>query len=208
MAEFKVGYFVGSLSSKSINRLLAKALVRVAPQELQLTEIPFGICRSIATTTKELPAGREGIQGRHSRGGCGAVRDARVQPVNPGWAEECDRLGEPAVRQERVRPEAVGRHRNVAGQDRHGGGAAASPQHAGVLQLATDECDRSVHPVRGRLITMLARSQTSPTKSSSRTTWRSSTGSLPECTQCCREMPRVRMGLVSGPCPVVTVHMT
>jgi chromate reductase, NAD(P)H dehydrogenase (quinone) len=41
MAEFRVGYFVGSLASKSINRLLAKAVVRVAPQELHLTEIPF-----------------------------------------------------------------------------------------------------------------------------------------------------------------------
>ena len=41
MAEYKVGYFVGSLATKSINRLLSKALVRVAPPELQLTEIPF-----------------------------------------------------------------------------------------------------------------------------------------------------------------------
>src|SRR5688500_12913942 len=41
MAEFKVGYLVGSLATKSINRLLAKALVRVAPPELQLTEISF-----------------------------------------------------------------------------------------------------------------------------------------------------------------------
>ena len=31
MAAYKVGYFVGSLSSKSINRLLAKALGRLAP---------------------------------------------------------------------------------------------------------------------------------------------------------------------------------
>ena len=41
MTSFKVGYFVGSLASASINRLLAKALVRVAPSELQMTEIPF-----------------------------------------------------------------------------------------------------------------------------------------------------------------------
>jgi chromate reductase len=41
MAGFKVGYLVGSLAAKSINRLLAKALVRVAPPELQLTEISF-----------------------------------------------------------------------------------------------------------------------------------------------------------------------
>jgi chromate reductase len=41
MPEFKVGYLVGSLATKSINRLLAKALARVAPAELQLTEISF-----------------------------------------------------------------------------------------------------------------------------------------------------------------------
>ncbi len=41
MAIYKVGYFVGSLSSTSINRLLAKALGRLAPPELALTEIPI-----------------------------------------------------------------------------------------------------------------------------------------------------------------------
>ena len=41
MATYKVGYFVGSLASTSINRLLAKALVRLAPPELQFKEISF-----------------------------------------------------------------------------------------------------------------------------------------------------------------------
>jgi chromate reductase len=41
MSSFKVGYFVGSLATASINRLLAKALVRLAPSELQMTEISF-----------------------------------------------------------------------------------------------------------------------------------------------------------------------
>src|SRR5437870_11171792 len=41
MATYKVGYFVGSLSSTSINRLLANALGRLAPPELVLTEIPI-----------------------------------------------------------------------------------------------------------------------------------------------------------------------
>jgi len=41
MVTYKVGYFVGSLSSTSINRLLAKALVLLAPPELTLTEIPI-----------------------------------------------------------------------------------------------------------------------------------------------------------------------
>jgi chromate reductase, NAD(P)H dehydrogenase (quinone) len=41
MASYKVGYMVGSLSSTSINRMLAQALVRLAPPELQLVEIPI-----------------------------------------------------------------------------------------------------------------------------------------------------------------------
>jgi chromate reductase len=41
MATYKVGYFVGSLSSTSINRLLAKALVRLAPTDLHMVEIPI-----------------------------------------------------------------------------------------------------------------------------------------------------------------------
>jgi chromate reductase len=39
MDTFKVGYFVGSLAAASKNRLLAKALIRLAPSELAFTEI-------------------------------------------------------------------------------------------------------------------------------------------------------------------------
>ena len=38
---YKVGYFVGSLSSKSINRLLSKALIKLAPEDLEFEEIVF-----------------------------------------------------------------------------------------------------------------------------------------------------------------------
>jgi chromate reductase len=41
MATFTVGYFVGSLATRSINRLLARALVKSAPPELVMAEIPF-----------------------------------------------------------------------------------------------------------------------------------------------------------------------
>ena len=41
MNAYRVGYFVGSLATTSINRLLARALVRLAPPELEMTEIPF-----------------------------------------------------------------------------------------------------------------------------------------------------------------------
>jgi chromate reductase len=41
MPTYKVGYFVGSLSSTSINRELSKALIRLAPDDLEFQEIPI-----------------------------------------------------------------------------------------------------------------------------------------------------------------------
>lgn len=41
MTTYNVGYFVGSLYSKSINRVLSKSLIRLAPEELSFTEIPI-----------------------------------------------------------------------------------------------------------------------------------------------------------------------
>jgi chromate reductase len=42
MDTYRVGYFVGSLAKGSINRILATALIGVAPPELEFTEIGIG----------------------------------------------------------------------------------------------------------------------------------------------------------------------
>jgi chromate reductase len=42
MSSFNVGYIVGSLSSTSINRILSRALIRLAPNDLAFSEIPIG----------------------------------------------------------------------------------------------------------------------------------------------------------------------
>ncbi len=42
MKTYRVGYLVGSLSSTSINRVLSKALIRVAPRDLEFVEVPIG----------------------------------------------------------------------------------------------------------------------------------------------------------------------
>ena len=42
MRTYRVGYFVGSLSSTSINRVLATALIELAPDDLEFIEIPIG----------------------------------------------------------------------------------------------------------------------------------------------------------------------
>jgi chromate reductase len=41
MQQFRIGYLIGSLSSTSINRKLSRALIRLAPPQLDFTEIPF-----------------------------------------------------------------------------------------------------------------------------------------------------------------------
>jgi chromate reductase len=39
---YKVGYFIGSLSSTSINRVLSRALIRLSPEDLGFSEIGIG----------------------------------------------------------------------------------------------------------------------------------------------------------------------
>jgi chromate reductase len=41
MTNYTVGYLIGSLATGSINRKLARALVRMAPGELDMREVPF-----------------------------------------------------------------------------------------------------------------------------------------------------------------------
>ena len=41
MSDRTIGYIVGSISSTSINRRLAKALIRLAPETMSFSEIPF-----------------------------------------------------------------------------------------------------------------------------------------------------------------------
>jgi chromate reductase len=61
MATHQVGYFIGSLSTTSINRLLARSLIRVAPPELSFTEIIFKVY------SRSIPGGLKNAIDRTSR---------------------------------------------------------------------------------------------------------------------------------------------
>ena len=140
MATYKVGYFVGSLASTSINRLLAKALVRLAPPELVMSEIAIKDLPLYSYDyDADYPPVARALQAGDRRCRRGAVRDARVQPLDPRRPEERHRLGQPALGQELLRAQAFGRHRHFAGRDRHRGGAAEPARRAVLLQLAADE---------------------------------------------------------------------
>lgn len=61
MTNYKIGYLVGSLGSTSINRTLSKALIKLAPKDLEFTEIPIKNLPLYSTDFDEdyPPAGRE-----------------------------------------------------------------------------------------------------------------------------------------------------
>ena len=61
MAGYNVGYFVGNRATKSINRSLAKALMRVAPPELQMTETTTTNYPSVATEFKYAKAAVDAV---------------------------------------------------------------------------------------------------------------------------------------------------
>jgi len=94
MATYQIGYFVGSLSSKSINRILSKALIRLAPHDLEFNEIPIGNLPLYspdydedyppeATALKEAIAGSDAV----------LFVTPEYNRSIPGGIEECDRLG-------------------------------------------------------------------------------------------------------------------
>ena len=98
MAGYKVGYFVGSLATKSINRLLAKALVKLAPPELQMTEISF---KDLPLYSYDYDANYPPVatEFKNAIAAVDAVLFVTpVQPVNSGPFEECHRLGQSALR--------------------------------------------------------------------------------------------------------------
>jgi chromate reductase len=61
MTTYKVGYLIGSLSSTSINRKLANALIKLAPKTLSFSEIRSGSAVYSPATT-QLPGSRRGIK--------------------------------------------------------------------------------------------------------------------------------------------------
>lgn len=88
MRTYKVGYFVGSLSSTSINRVLSKALIRLAREDLEFRAAHRQPAVVQPGLRQRLPGGTAGVEGRDPRFGCRPVHDPGVQPLDPGSAEK------------------------------------------------------------------------------------------------------------------------
>lgn len=87
MPPYRVGYFVGSLAKASINRKLAKALVRLAPKELELSEISLGDLPLYSYDyDADFPYCCPSLEAGYRKRRRSALRHSGVQPLDSGRA--------------------------------------------------------------------------------------------------------------------------
>ena len=77
MTRYKVGYFVGSLSPTSINREHSQVLIKLAPEDIEFTEIPIGNRHRVQTA--DVVAERQ-VDHTVGVGGSGAKRAEVIEP--------------------------------------------------------------------------------------------------------------------------------
>ena len=94
MNNFTVGYFVGSLAKVSLNRLLSKALIRLAPPEVQMVEIPFKDLPLYSPDYEaDYPAVAQALKDAIYSADAVLFITPEYNRSIPGGAKKCDRLG-------------------------------------------------------------------------------------------------------------------
>ena len=151
-SRYTVGYIIGSLSTESINRTLSKALIRLAPENLTLVEIPI---RDLPVYNRDFdadypPVGRAlkdaiasvdavlFVTPEYNRGIPGSLKNAIDWASRPYGTNSLTR-----------KPSAV-----IGASPGKIGTALAQQtecaQRAELLQLTTDGRARGLHPIHSR----------------------------------------------------------
>jgi hypothetical protein len=149
--SYKVGYFVGSLSSKSINRVLARALIRLAPEDLEFTEISIGNLPLYSQDyddnyPPEATALKEAI---HEADAVLFVTPEYNRSI-PGALKNAIDLGITAVGQELLPPHPSRGDRGLPGLHRHRRRSAEPAGRAQLLQRPPDDFPGGIHRVLAR----------------------------------------------------------
>ena len=151
MKTYQVGYLIGSLSSTSINRVLSKALIKVAPDDMEFIEIPIGNLPLYSPDyDPDYPPEARALKEQLASVDAVLFVTPEYNRGLPGAPQERDRLGEPALGRELVRAQADRHDRRLDRQDRHRRRPAEPEERPELLQRAADERAGGLHPVRAR----------------------------------------------------------
>ena len=149
MTTYQVGYFVGSLSSKSINRILSKALIRLAPDELEFTEIPIGDLPLYNPDYDDnYPPEAIALKAAVDRSDAILFVTPEYNRSIPGVFEERNRLGLATLGSRLLPPHPRRRHRRLDRVHRYGGRAAEPARSAQLRQCAADDFARGLHSLQ------------------------------------------------------------
>lgn len=144
MRTYKVGYCVGSLSSTSINRVLSKALIRLAPEDLEFSELPIGNLPLYSPDfDSDYPAEPQALKDAIPGSDAVLFITPEYNRSIPGEAGKHHRLGFSTVGEELLRPHVGGGDRGLARPDRNRGGAAEPARGAELLQCASDDASEA-----------------------------------------------------------------
>ena len=156
----------GSVRRDSHNRKLLQAAAGVLPEGIELIELERALR---APDLRRGPRGRIARAGRRlprgaGAGGRGARRDARVQRVGPGRAQERARLGEPPVPRQRAAGQAGrrGRRQHRPFRRRVGTGRGAQDPRRDGRPRARRRVPRSAWPTPRSATTGGSPTRTSP----------------------------------------------
>lgn len=141
MATYQVGYFVGSLSSKSINRILSKALIRLAPHDLEFTEIPIGDLPLYSPDYDEdYPPEATALKEAISRSDAVLFVTPEYNRSIPGALKNAIDWASRPWGQNSFRSHSCCRYRRIHWPDWHGGQSAEPARGTQLLQRAPDDC--------------------------------------------------------------------
>ena len=148
MTTIQVGYFVGSLSSTSINRVLSRALIRLAPDDLEFTEIPIGDLPLYSPDyDSDYPPEARALKASIAAVDAVLFVTPEYNRSIPGALEERHRLGVSTMGGELVRSHPGRGDRRLHRPDRHRHGPAEPARRAQLLQRPANDLTRGVHPV-------------------------------------------------------------
>ena len=146
----RIASIVGSLRRDSLNRRLHDALLRLAPADLSFHDVPIGHLPLYNQDEEADPAEPVRRLKRPIAEADGVLFVTPEYNRSIRGSEERARPWIAPAGGERVGGAAGRHHRGVAGQDRHGAGAAAPAQHPGLSRYADAGAAGGVHPVERR----------------------------------------------------------